>query len=143
MLVFIAGCASDTEKWQVVLKPAASLNQGDQGESLPVIVRVYQLRAKDKFQRATFNSLWKNDKEALEGDVLERKEVTVHPETETRLDIDLDLKHGAVFIGVMALFRKPGVEGWKQVVAANSSALNPFTPKVRLILAGYTIKLED
>jgi type VI secretion system protein VasD len=119
------------------------LNQNDAGESLPVLVRVYQLRAKDKFQQATFKTLWKSDKEVLEGDVLERKEFTVHPNTEAEYDIDLDVKHGAAFFGIMGIFRQPDVDGWKQLVPAESSALNPFTPRVKLVLNRNVIKVKD
>lgn len=139
----LAGCSGDTKKWRVVLSPTNQLNQDDAGASLPVLVRVYQLRAKDKFQQATFKTLWKADKEFLEGDLLERKEITIHPDTQAVVDIDLDVKHGAAYFGIMALFRKPEVEGWKQVVAADSSAFNPFTPKVKLILDKNVIKLAD
>jgi type VI secretion system protein VasD len=124
-----------------VLTPTNQLNQDDAGASLPVLVRVYQLSAKDKFQQATFKTLWKNDKEVLEGDMLERKEITIHPDTKAVLDIDLDVRHGAAYIGVMALFRKPDVEGWKQLVEAKS--WNPFTPKVKLILDQNRIKIAD
>ena len=109
-------------------------SQDDSGASLPVVVRVYQLRAKDKFQQGTFKALWKNDKEFLEGDLLDRKEITVRPDAETVLDVEVDVKHGAAFLGVMALFRQPDVEGWKYLVPAETSMLNPLTPKVRLRL---------
>jgi type VI secretion system protein VasD len=121
--------------------PTASLNLDDSGTSLPVVVRVYQLRSKDKFQQAPFNTLWKSDKEVLEGDLVERKEVMIHPEMKAVLDIDVDLKHGAAFLGVMALFRKPNVDGWKQVVIADSCALCLMTPKMKLVLDRNTIKL--
>ncbi len=123
--------------------PTSTLNQDDTGGSLPVLVRVYQLRAKEKFQQATFKTLWKSDKEALEGDLLERKEITIQPGAETELDVDLEVKRGAAYIGVMALFRQPNAEGWKQVVPAQSSAMNPFTPKVKLVLNNNTLQVED
>ena len=123
--------------------PTSTLNQDDTGGSLPVLVRVYQLRAKEKFQQATFKTLWKSDKEALEGDLLERKEITIQPGAETELDVDLEVKRGAAYIGVMALFRQPNAEGWKQVVPAQSSAMNPLTPKVKLVLNNNTLQVED
>ena len=135
------GCSSDTKKWRLVLTATQALNQADSGEALPVLVRVYQLRGKDKFQRATFKELWKNDKELLEGDLMDRKELTVHPDSETVLDLDLDVKHGAAFFGVMALFRKPDVTSWKELFPAETSSLNPFTPKRTLVLDQYTIKM--
>jgi type VI secretion system protein VasD len=136
-----AGCSSDTKKWRLVLTSTNALNQDDSGEALPVIVRIYQLKGKDRFQQATFKALWKNDKELLEGDLLDRKELTVHPDTETVLDLDLDAKHGAAFFGVMALFRKPDVHSWKELIPAESSSLNPLTPKRKLVLDKYTIKM--
>lgn len=135
------GCSSDTKTWRLTLAATKALNQDDAGEALPVVVRVYQLRGKDKFQQATFKALWKSDKELLEGDLLDRKELTVHPDSETVLDLDLDVKHGAAFFGVMALFRKPDVMSWKELVPAESSSLNPLTPKRRLVLDHYTITL--
>lgn len=140
--IVAAGCSSDTKAWRLTLATTKALNQDDSGDSLPVVVRVYQLRGKDKFQQATFKALWKNDKEVLEGDLLERKELTVRPDSETVLDLDLDVKHGAAFFGVMALFRKPDVMSWKELVPAESSSLNPLTPKRTLVLDHYTIKLQ-
>jgi type VI secretion system VasD/TssJ family lipoprotein len=139
--VLAVGCSSDTKKWRLVLTATQTLNQDDSGEGLPVVVRIYQLRGKDKFQQATFKALWKNDKELLEGDLLDRKELTVHPDSETVLDLDLDVKHGAAFFGVMALFRKPDVTSWKELVPAETSSLNPFTPKRKLVLDHYTVKM--
>lgn len=135
------GCSSDTKKWQVTFTSTKLLNQDDSGEALPVVVRVYQLKGKDKFQQATFKALWKNDRELLEGDLLDRKEITVHPDSETVLDVDLDVKHGAAFLGVMALFRKPDVTSWKELVPAEASLVNPFTPKVKIVLDQSTVKV--
>jgi type VI secretion system protein VasD len=135
------GCSSDTKKWRLSITATQVLNQDDSGEALPVVVRVYQLKGKDKFQRATFTELWKKDKELLEGDLLDRKELTVHPDSETVLDLDLDVKHGAAFFGVMALFRKPDVMSWKELIPAETSFLNPLTPKRKLVLDHYTLKM--
>jgi type VI secretion system VasD/TssJ family lipoprotein len=140
-MVLAVGCSSDTKKWRLTLAATQALNQDDSGEALPVVVRIYQLKGKDKFQQATFKALWKNDKELLEGDLLDRKELTVHPGSETVLDLDLDVKHGAAYFGVMALFRKPDVMSWKELVPAEASSLNPLTPKRKLVLDQYTIKM--
>ena len=140
-MVLAVGCSSDTKQWRLTLAATQALNQDDSGEALPVVVRIYQLKGKDKFQQATFKALWKNDKELLEGDLLDRKELTVHPGSETVLDLDLDVKQGAVYFGVMVLFRKPDVMSWKELVPAEASPLNPLTPKRKLVLDQYTIKM--
>jgi type VI secretion system protein VasD len=108
-----------------------------------VLVRVYQLKGKSKFQQATFNDLWKSDKEVLGDEMVDRKEMTVQPGAKAELEIDLEVKRGATYLGVMALFRKHDVEGWRQIVEASSSALNPMTPKVKLIVDKNMLKLAD
>lgn len=140
---FSTACRSDTQKWRVLLVPTETINQDDAGASLPVLVRVYQLKGKDKFQHATFKMLWKNDKDVLEGDLLDRKEMTVNPEMKTELSLDVDVKHGAAYLGVMALFRQPDVDGWKQITEASSSAFNPMTPKIKVRLDKNRITLVD
>lgn len=142
-VVLIAGCGSDTKKWRLVFAATHALNPDDSGEAFPVVVRVYQLKGQERFQRATFTDLWKKDKEFLEGDLLSRKEVTVHPDSQPVLDLDLEVKQGAAFVGVVALFRKPDVTLWKQVFPADLSALNPLTPKRKLVLDRYTIQMVD
>lgn len=137
------GCSSDTTKWRVQLVPTSTINPDDAGAPLPVVVRVYQLKGKEKFQQATFKALWKADKEVLGEDFVDRKEIMVHPEKKTDVYFDLDTKHGPVYLGVVVLFRQPDVEGWRQIVEASSSKLNPLTPKVKLIVDKNMIKLAD
>lgn len=112
-LMLCMGCSSDTKKWRVQLVPTNAINQDDAGAPLPVVVRVYQLKGKERFQQATFKALWKGDKEVLGEDLVDRKELIVYPEKKADLYIDLDVKHGATHIGIMGLFRQPQVEGWR------------------------------
>jgi type VI secretion system protein VasD len=137
------GCSSDTTKWRVQLVPTSTINQDDAGAALPVVARVYHLKGKEKFQQATFKALWKGDKDVLGEDLVDRKEIMVHPDKKIDVYFDLDVKHGPVYLGVVMLFRQPEVEGWRQIVEASSSKLNPITPKVKLIVDKNTIKLAN
>lgn len=143
MLLLGVGCSSETKKWRVQMVPTDKINLNDAGDSQPVLVRVYQLKARERFQQATFKALWKGDKEVLEDDLVDRKELMVHPEKKADLYIDLDVKHGAAYIGVMALFRQPDVEGWRQVAETTSSSLNPFTPKVKVKVDKNLIRVAN
>lgn len=142
-LMLCMGCSSDTKKWRVQMVPTDAINQDDTGASQPVLVRVYQLKGRERFQQATFKALWKSDKDVLAEDLVDRKDLMVHPEKKANLYIDLDVKHGATFIGIMALFRQPHVEGWRQIAEATSSALNPFTPKVKVKVDKNTITVAN
>ncbi len=119
------------------------INVDDVGTPQTVRVRVYQLKGKEKFQQATFKALWKTDKDVLEGDLLQSTEFVVYPDKEDSFDLPVDVKHGAAYLGIMALFRQPDVEGWRQIIEASSSMLNPMTPKVRVRLDKNSIKLVD
>jgi len=147
ILVFgsaVIGCGSGVKDVRVTLLPTNRLNPDESGAPLSVIVRVYQLRNRDRFERAEFRTLWKTDEKVLEGDLLERKEVTVYPETKTSVELQVDQKKGVQFLGVMALFRKPEGELWRQVTSSDVSTWIPFaTPTVKLILDQHKLKLKD
>jgi type VI secretion system protein VasD len=138
------GCGSSVKDVRVTLLPTDRLNPDELGAPLSVIVRVYQLRNKERFERADFRALWKNDEKVLEGDLLERKEVTVYPDTKTSVELQVDKKKGVQFLGVMALFRKPEGEMWRQVTSSDVSTWVPFgTPTVKLILDQHKLTLKD
>jgi type VI secretion system protein VasD len=140
----IVGCGSGVKDVRVMLLPTNRLNPDESGAPLSVIVRVYQLKNRDRFERADFRALWKNDEKTLEGDVVERKEVTIYPETQTSVELQVDRKKGVQFLGIMALFRKPEGELWRQVTASDVSSWIPFrTPRIKVILDEHKLKLKD
>lgn len=138
------GCGSGVKDVRVTLLPTNRLNPDESGAPLSVMVRVYQLRNRGSFERADFRALWKNDEKVLEGDLLERKEVTVYPDTKTSVELQVDRKKGAQFLGIMALFRKPEGELWRQVTSSDVSTWIPFaTPTVKLVLDEHKLTLQD
>lgn len=119
------------------------LNVNDEGVPLPVIVRVYQLRNKDKFEKARFTALWKNDKETLESDLVERKELTLHPEAQIVVELEVEIKKGVEYIGVLGLFRRPDNDASKKIITTDIAHLPFFTPTVKLVLDQQTVKLKE
>jgi type VI secretion system protein VasD len=91
-----------------------TLNLDDGGNPLPVIVRVYQLKGKEKIEGADFISLWKEDEKVLEGDLLDRQEITLLPDT--KFEVKVDPKEGSEYLALMALFRKPQGNGWREII---------------------------
>lgn len=141
--VLLTGCSAK-EPVRVFLVPTQSLNQDDSGAPLPVVIRLYQLTGKERFEKASFTSLWKNDKEVLENDLLERKEITLFPESPTQVDWEVDTKKGGQYVGVMALFRNPEGSAWRQVLSVKEHGLNPFTTRtVKLIVGKSTVVLAE
>lgn len=111
VLFVIPACTSSVK---VTLVSSDHLNPDKNGKSLSVIVRVYQLSSKDRFEKADFLSLIKADQRVLDKDFLSRREVTLLPNSKEV--IQEDRKDGAQYIGVMALFRE-GDQVWRKVVA--------------------------
>ena len=139
-----AACGGGVKDVRVTLLPTERLNPDESGAPLSVIVRVYQLKNKDRFERADFRALWKTDEKVLEGDLLERKEITVYPKKKTSVELQVDQKKGVQFLGVMALFRKPDGVLWREVTTSDVSTWVPFaTPTVKLILDQYKLTLKD
>jgi len=91
-----------------------TLNLDDGGNPLPVVVRIYQLKGKEKIEGADFISLWKEDEKILDGDVLDRQEITLLPDT--KIVQTIDPKEGSEYLALMALFRKPQGNGWREII---------------------------
>lgn len=98
----------------VSLAGSKTLNLDDGGSPLPVIVRVYQLKGKEKIEGADFISLWKDDQKMLEGELLDRQEITLLPDTQ--VEVKIDPKEGSEYLALMALFRKPQGNGWREII---------------------------
>src|SRR5687768_7751648 len=90
MVGLTVGCGSGIKDVRVSLLPTHRLNPDESGAPLSVIVRVYQLKNRDRFDRADFRALWKSDEKVLEGDLLDRREVTVYPEIKVAVDLQVD-----------------------------------------------------
>ena len=102
------------------LRPANMMNVDDNGNPLPTIVRIYQLKSKYKMEKADFKTIWRNDKETLDDDLLEKQEITVYPGKNRKIAIEK--KENARYIAIVAIFRKPDTETnqWKQIIEFES-----------------------
>ncbi|MBI3596645.1 MAG: type VI secretion system lipoprotein TssJ [Nitrospirae bacterium] len=115
--VLVLGCGN--YQIHLILESSKFLNLDDSGAPLPVVVRIYQLSSKNRFESADFTTLWKNDREVLENDTLDRQEITLNPDSSVVLN--LDSKKNPAYLAVMALFRKPQGDTWRQVIPLQAS----------------------
>lgn len=82
--------------------------------ALPLVVRVYQLRNKDRLEQADFQSLWKNDQDVLGDDLVDRREFTLHPNAKKLIEVDRI--EGAEYVAIMGLFRRPDDQNkWREI----------------------------
>lgn len=86
------------------------------GLSVPVLVRVYQLRDSEALGAATYDDLVSQGERVLRDDLLDERVVVVKPGESAQLSTSLQRE--AQYIGVVALFRSPDVlqDTWRLVL---------------------------
>jgi type VI secretion system protein VasD len=119
------------------LRGDAVLNPDPGGASLPVVVYLYQLKGRDKFEQADFRALWKSPGDALGGDLVEGQEITLRPGEAREIQVQRNLD--TRFIGVVALFREPEGDRWRRVLALDEKKRKQA---LRLSLRGSQVELD-
>lgn len=106
-------CDPGSVKWgvQLALQTSDRINLTDEGESLPTVVRVFQLKGDLAIEDLEFEALWKAEKaEELGESFLSMEELTVFPaQVELR---EMPIEPEATHVLAAALFRKPASDTW-------------------------------
>jgi type VI secretion system VasD/TssJ family lipoprotein len=134
----LAACGGPSKVYLQGVKP---LNENDRKESTPVDVRLYQLKDDSKFNQATIEKLWTDDKTVLGDDLVAVKVVTVFPGSaeEREKEVELgELPASVRFVGVFALYPKEDGKGPRKVTLAADRA-----GKSVLVFSGYHIAQKD
>jgi type VI secretion system VasD/TssJ family lipoprotein len=119
VLLAIAGCGAPSP---LSVRAIAPVNLNEEGESLPVRLRLYELKDRSRFMAASFNDLWLDDRKALGPDRLaDPRQVVVPPgkpgDDPRRYNL-ISVAEGTRFIGVMALYPKSGEQDERRAVIA-------------------------
>jgi type VI secretion system protein VasD len=128
-IFLLIGCSP--EPINVAINPAYQLNADQQSESLPVEVRLYQLRDKDAFLQATFRELWQQDTATLGNSLLDKRTLMVSPGVRT--ERSLTRNKDCQYLGVMAVFRRPWSSDWRVLAEVKDhTTLLPLTIKIKI-----------
>lgn len=102
----------------VHLHAAPRLNVDARGRPLALLVRVYQLRQADAFERAPQAAFLSAEAERaqLGADLVAVRELTLVPGQ--RLELVETMPRDAGLLGVVALFHAPAAQGWRLAFAA-------------------------
>lgn len=98
---------------RISVSAAANANRGPAGQGLPIVVRLYELKARGAFDGADFYSLYDRESATLGGESIGREEATLAPGTE-RLVVR-NLNPEARYLGVVAAFRDIDRATWRTV----------------------------
>lgn len=99
----------------VDLTARASVNPDEAMRSTSVAVRVYQLKDRKLFDKASYDDLLKNDKTVLAQDLQASIATVVNPGASA--SVSQPMQPDTEYVGVVAFYRDPGSNGaWRRVV---------------------------
>lgn len=113
--------------------------EDDCNESNPIKVRIFQLKDAEKFRNADFNTLNENPEDELESDLVPNSkfEKIMNPGETITMD-NVQLRQGAMYIGVVGDFETPDAGGWKTVIPINKDLVK-LSIKIEEKILTYTI----
>lgn len=139
VLVLLSACASKPPE-DVTLKgsvqAADTLNPDSQGRPSPLVIKIYQLGAKDKFELAEFFALFDQPDAALGGDLLAVEDIMLKPGELRPYEGEFDPT--TKYIGVIAAYRDIHQAKWRAVVPMPEKNLMKFLKR-----GGLNIKAES
>ncbi len=96
--------------------------------SEPVVVRVYQLKDRNTFDKTVYQQLLKEGEAILQADLLASRDVVVKPGGDVSLNMPMEAD--AQFVAVVGLFRHPDTvdNTWKRVLQRED--LDPDKPRI-------------
>lgn len=92
---------------------SAFINPTDQGAARPVQLRLYQLKNTIRLENASFEQIWKKDKDTLQDDLVKVDELSIYPDSRT--DVKFERSKDALDVVAVALFRNPKGRSWYTV----------------------------
>lgn len=93
---------------------ALDINPDNNGRPSPTVVRVYQLKSADAFQKADFFSLFDQEKSLLGENLIAREEMDLRPGE--KREFKRDMKPETRYVGVVAAFRRINDARWRSIV---------------------------
>ncbi|WP_338640470.1 type VI secretion system lipoprotein TssJ [Burkholderia pyrrocinia] len=130
--VFIA----KVKQMNLVIESRSALNENEQGQSLPVAVRVYQLKDAKVFEKASYAQLLDDDSALLKADLLGSMETTLGPDATVKLSAPM--ADDAQAVGVAGFFRDQADAEWQLVIPKSQWKK---TDPVKLIVTGNRMEL--
>ncbi|OQS33944.1 type VI secretion system-associated lipoprotein [Chromobacterium haemolyticum] len=112
-------------------------NADSAGKALSVVVRIYQLRKRDVFDNALYQTLLDQDQAVLAYDALSADSFTVVPST--GMHTSMPLSQETQYLGVAAFFRERDGDNWRVVVDRKTLLSKP---SLRLGISEYRIRLQ-
>ena len=139
MLVLLAACASGPPEDVTLngsLQAVETVNPDGQGRASPLVIKIYQLKAKDKIDLADFFPLFDQAEATLGADMLAVEDIMMVPGEVRSYEGEFDPE--TRFIGVVAAYGDIKQAQWKAVVPMPERNVMKFLQR-----GGLNIKAES
>ncbi len=99
---------------EVTIQASDRVNPDEQGQSLPTLIRLYQLKSAAPLEAADYGAVYGSDKETLGANLLQADEVVVAPGgTATKRIVRVP---EATALAAVAVVRRPAAGAWRSIV---------------------------
>jgi type VI secretion system protein VasD len=117
VLVSLMGCAHwpPPVRINAEIQAAGDINLDQNGGPSPVVLRLYQLRDKEVFERSDFFALYDRERSTLGENLIARDEITLQPSEHHEYTKKMD--SDARYFGVIAAYRDIDNASWRAVVS--------------------------
>jgi type VI secretion system protein VasD len=116
----------------------AAINPNGQGQSLSTVIRLYQLKNADTFEKLDYAQLQSDDLANLQQDLLAQKNIVLRPDASA--SISEPMEKGTRYVGVVAFFLNPDADGhWKLAIPI---AQWKKTDPVKIEVRGNTLQIQ-
>ena len=135
-LLLLSGCISHSLGMHFTT--TEQLNPDSEWQSLPVQVKVIQMRNADAFMSADFDDLWKAPKDALGDSFIKETDYMLLPNTERSISLVADSR--TRYLGFVAIFRTHTGTSWR--VLKRLPQVYFMYPHFSINLTGHTISVK-
>jgi type VI secretion system protein VasD len=139
LTAFCAGTliiASCTTPLVIDISAANALNPDAHQHSLPVQVKLFELRDDAAFTSATFHGLWQHEKNVIGPSLLFSKSIMVNPNSQ--MTFILPNYQTAKYFAVMAIYRRPNGNHWRKLIKIPNN-LSSYRHKITINLSHYKV----
>ncbi len=109
----LIGCKGSMQAMEMTVQGDSNMNNGGNA----AVVRVYQLTGDSNFMRASLETFWRDDEQALGSELVgPKQEILLYPEQER--EMALDISEQTRFVGIAADLRAPDPVQWRHAFGA-------------------------
>ena len=138
-LLMMAACASKPPEDVTIkgsLQAVDDVNPDGNGRPSPLVVKIFQLKGKDKFEQADFFELFEEAEATLKTDLLDVEDVMLAPGEYKSYEGKFD--PATRFVGVIGAYRDIHQAEWKSIIEMPEKSVMKFLKRSPL-----TIKAES